>query len=137
MANVVLVLVVVLVVSSIALLINRRRHGIVAERGMSIGADLGAMNDQPRMRVRSVTTTAPERVRVVLTPDSDPVDGTEAASDLEFLVTLRDDDFGLGLLQQWQRSGASLAFVMPEGGRLVRLRSIDDLQPVTLRRVEE
>jgi hypothetical protein len=135
-ANVVLVLVVIVVVLSIGLLINRRRHGIVAERGISIGADLGAMRDQPRMRVRSVTTAAPERVRVVLTPDSDPGD-TEPTADLEFVVTLRDDDFGLGLLQQWQRTGASLAFVMPEGSHLVRLRSIDDLQPITLRRVEE
>jgi hypothetical protein len=29
-----------------------------------------------------------------------------------------------------------VAIVMPEGSRIVRLRSVDDLQPLTLRRID-
>ncbi len=115
--------------------INRRRHGIVAERGLSVGADLGTMNDAPRVRVRAVTATAPDRVRLALTPDASGIDGGQGP-DLEFVVILGEEDFGFELLQQWRQSEAPLAMALP-GRHLVRLRSIDDLQPITLRRVDE
>jgi hypothetical protein len=134
-ANVLVVLVVVLVVVSIGMLINRRRHGIVAERGLSVGADLGTMNDAPRVRVRAVTATAADRVRLELTPDASRVDGRQEP-DLEFVVILNQEDFGFELLQRWLQSEAPLAMALP-GRHLVRLRSIDDLQPITLRRVDE
>ena len=70
----------------------------------------------------------------MLAPDVDPADGAAQQPDLDLVVVLRDEDFGLELLDQWQQSQAVLAIVMPPGSRLVRLRSIDDLQPVTLRR---
>jgi len=136
-SNVLVVLAVVLVVSFVVRVVNRRRRGLVAERGMSVGADLGTMRDQPRVRVRTVTRVTPDRVRVVLAPDVDPADGAAQQPDLDLVVVLRDEDFGFELLDQWQQSQAVLAIVMPPGGRLVRLRSIDDLQPVTLRRADE
>ena len=49
MANVVVVVVVALVAWYIVARI-RRSHGIVARRGLSIGADLGTLSDAPRMR---------------------------------------------------------------------------------------
>jgi len=134
-ANVLVVLAVVLVVTGIGMLINRRRHGIVAERGLSVGADLGTMNDAPRVRVRSVAVTGPDRVRLALTPDASGVDGGQEP-DLEFVVILAEEEFGFELLQQWQQSEAPLAMALP-GRHLVRLRSIDDLQPITLRRADE
>jgi hypothetical protein len=109
----------------------RRRQGLVAQRGTSIGADLGALADQARVRVRSVMKEGPDRVRVVLTPEADP------ETDLDLVVLLREDEFGFELLHEWKRSERSIAIVMPPDSRIVRLRSIDDLQPLTLRRVDE
>ena len=128
-ANVVLVLLVVLLALSVVSFLRRRRRGIVAERGTSIGADLATLADQPRVRVRSVTQAGPDRVRVILTPDAGP--------DLDLHVLLRDDEFGFQLLHEWKRSECAVAMVIPPDSRLVRLRSIDDLQPVTLRRVDK
>jgi hypothetical protein len=138
-ANVVVVLVVLLLAWYVVSIVRRHRRGIVAERGMSVGADLGALADQPRVRVRAVTKAGPDRVRLVLTPETGPIDGPElpASPDLDLVVFLREEEFGFGLLHEWKRSESSLAIVVPPGSRIVRLRSIDDLQPLTLRQVGE
>ncbi|HEX3540075.1 MAG TPA: hypothetical protein VHT75_06470 [Acidimicrobiales bacterium] len=139
MATVRVVIVVALVVCLIMYTLRRYRHGIVAERGTSIGADLGALSDAPRMLVQEVATAGPDRIHVVLRPAS----GSRAETSLppatgrDLYVRRGDDDFGLGLLQQWQRSGSPVAIVTPPGSRLVRLRSVDDLQHLTLRLVED
>jgi hypothetical protein len=109
--------------------VQRHRRSFVPQRGTSVGADLGAMSDKPRVRVRTVTTTGPGRVRLVLEPEGE-------SADLDFVVLLGEDDSGLELLEQWRGSESVLALVLPPGGRLVRLRSIDDLQPLTLRRAD-
>jgi len=129
-ANVILILVAVLVTWYIVSFVRRRRHGLVAERGLSVGADLGMLADAPRVRVAAVTQAGPDMVRVALAPES----GDE---DLDLVVSLSEDDFGFGLLRDWQRSQAALAIVMPPDSRIVRLRSVDDLQPLTLRRVDD
>jgi len=128
-ANVLVIVFVVAAAWFAVSIVRRRRHGLVAERGISIGADLGRLGDAPRVRVAAVTTDGPTRVRLVLTPEG-------GGDDLDFLVSLSDADFGFGLLRDWQRSQAPLGIVLPPGSRLVRLRSVDDLQPLTLRRVE-
>jgi len=126
----VLVIVFVVVVTWIVVSVVRtRRHGLVAERGISIGADLGRLGDAPRVRVAAMTTDGPGRVRLVLARE-------EGGEDLDFLVSLAEDDFGFALLHDWQRSQAALAIVQPPDSHIVRLRSVDDLQPLTLRRVE-
>ena len=116
----------------------RRRGSIVARRGMSIGADLATMADKRRVIVRAVTNLGSDRVRLVLVPDADAPDGQTSAtsSDLDLVVALNDDEFGFEILQDWKRSASPLAIVMPEGTRIVRLRSVDSLQPLTLRRAE-
>jgi hypothetical protein len=132
-SNVVLVVVVAAVSWLMVAVVRRRRHGLVAERGTSIGADLGAMTDQPRVRVRSMTKAGPDRVRLVLTPE-----GTEiVGADVDLLVFLRDEEVGFELLQDWEDRQTPLAMVMLPGNELLRLRSIDDLQPLTLRCVTE
>ena len=138
MANLLVLLLVVLVIAFVVSFVQRRRRGLVAERGTSVGADLGALSDQPRARVRDVSTIGLDSVRLVLTPEAMTADqpGSPTSSDLVFVVELEEGASGYRLLREWQRSGSSLAVVIPPGSRLVRLRSIDDLQPLTLRRLD-
>jgi hypothetical protein len=134
-ANVAFLLVAALLTWFIVSAIQRHRRGLVAERGMSIGADLGALADQPRVRVRALAVTGPDRVLLVLRPEVAPDDGMPSA-DLELVVNLRAEEFGFNQLQAWKQSQSVLAIVMPPDSHILRLRAIDDLQPVTLRRVE-
>jgi hypothetical protein len=122
----------------IGYLLVRRVGGIVPKRGMGIRADLGELADKPRVRVREVAKAGPARVRLVLTPEPGPADVPlpTTSSDLELVVSGPDQQFGFELLCEWQRSQSVLAVVMPPDSRIVRLRSIDDLQPLTLRRVD-
>jgi hypothetical protein len=136
-ANIVVLLVGLLLVWCVVSFVRRHRRGIVAERGTSVGADLGALGDQPRVRVRAVTTAAPDRVHIVLTPDTGADGRGLAPPDLGFLVALRQDEFGFELLHEWARTEQSVAIVLPPGSRIMRLRAIDDLQPLTLRCVDE
>jgi hypothetical protein len=135
-ALVVLGLFLVLYVGSI---VRRGGRGIVARRGMSVGADLGTMADKSRVRVLSVTRVGPDNVRLVLTPEPGPSTrpGLSPSPDLDLLVSLGEDDFGFELLHEWERSQTSIAIVMPPDSRIVRLRSVEDLQPLTLRRADE
>lgn len=137
MGNVVVVAVIVIVVYAIVVVLRRRGHGIVARRGLSIGADLGALSDAPRVRIQSLAAVGPDRVRLVLAPEDVQVveAPTPGAPDLDLVVWLREEEFGFGLLQAWQQGDRLVAIVLPPGGRLVRLRSVDDLQHLTLRRV--
>lgn len=128
MASVVVIVVVALGVGLAVSFVRSRRHGLEAKRGLSIGADLGMLGDTPTVTVQAVTIAGPDKVRLVLSRD----DGTN----LDLAVSLHEDDFGYGLLRDWQRDGTSVAIVMPAGSHIVRLRSVDDLQPITLRRVD-
>jgi hypothetical protein len=116
--------------------VRRYRRGIVAERGMSVGADLGSLADKPRVRVRAVSRVGPDRVRLILSPETGPDDGRSTSPDLDLMVFLSEEEFGFEQLREWKRSDSPLAIVLPPDSRIVRLRSIDDLQPLTLRRVD-
>jgi hypothetical protein len=129
MASVIVVLVVVAATWLVVSFVRSRRHGLEAKRGLSIGADLGMLADTPTVVVHAVTTSRPGTVSLVLTRDAD-------GTDLDLAVSLQEDDFGYQLLRQWQRSGTKVALVMPPDSKIVRLRSVDDLQPLTLRRVD-
>ena len=124
-----MVLVVIVGVWAVVSFVRSRRHGLEATRGISIGADLGKLGDTPRVRVQAVTTDGPDRVRVILTPEA-------SEPDIDLVVALHESDFGYELLRDWQRANTAVAIVMPEGSRIVRLRSVDDLQPLTLRRLD-
>ena len=138
MAKVVALLLVLALAWYLSFMWRRRNRGLVAKRGISVGADLGTLADQPRVRVRSLATLGPDRAYLVLRPESAPQENSqETAPDLDFVVFLREDEFGFELLREWKQSQRPLALVIPPGSQLVRLRSIDDLQPLTLRRVDE
>jgi hypothetical protein len=138
-ANVAVVLLVLLVALYVSAVIRRKGHGLVPRRGTGVASDLGTLADKPRVRVSEVTRTGPDRVHVVLTPAPNPTGGdrVETSSDLVFVVSLREDESGNELLNEWWRTGKALAIVVPPGSQLVRLRSIDDLQPLTLRKVAD
>jgi len=129
-ANVVLILVVLLLAWWVARVVLRHRATLIPRRGMTVGADLSVLAAQARVQVRSVRQIGPDRVHLVLAPES-------GGDDLDLVVFLREDEFGFDLLHGWRRSGASVAIVMPPDSRIVRFRSIDDLQPLTLSRVVE
>jgi hypothetical protein len=109
--------------------VQRHRRSFVPQRGTSVGADLGAMSDKPRVRVRTLMPVGPGRVHLILEPEGE-------TAELDLVVLLGEGDAGLELLEQWKSAESVLALVLPPGGRLVRLRSIDDLQPLTLRRAD-
>jgi hypothetical protein len=118
-ANVVLVVVAALLIGSMVTAVHRRRRGLVAERGLSIGADLGTLADQPRVRVRSATQAGPGHVLVVLAPDA-AGDGAPTSPELELLVELSPDEFAFEQLQEWQQSHAVVAMVAPPGSHILR-----------------
>ena len=75
----------------------------------------------------------PGRVRLVLNPVPD---ASAPVPDLEVLVDLGADEFGFKQLEEWMRSQSVLAMVLPPDSHVLRLRALDDLQPLTLRRVD-
>jgi len=117
-------------------IVRRGGRGIVAKRGMSIGADLGTLATRPRVLVRSVIQEGPERVRLILTPEADGSEAGGSENDVDLVVHLGDDEFGFGLLHEWKRSQTPIALVLPPDSHIVRLRSIEDLQHLTLRRFD-
>jgi hypothetical protein len=157
-ANVVVLLAVLLLAWYVGSVVRGRRASMVPKR-VGVAADLGELLDKPRVRVRAVTSAGPGRVRLVLTPEpgpepgpapgaepgrgpareTGPGSGAESApgpsdpQDLDLVVLLREDEFGYQLLGAWQRSQSSLAIVTLPDSRIVRLRAIDDLQPLSLR----
>jgi hypothetical protein len=126
--SVIVILVVIVGTWLMVSFVRSRRHGLEAKRGLSIGADLGKLADTPTVTVQAVSVADEGKVRVAF----EQGDGT----DLDLVVSLKPDDFGYELLRQWQRAGSKVAIVMPPDSRIVRLRSVDDLQPLTLRRVD-
>lgn len=135
LAFVILTALVLVVVFLVAALLRRGGNGVVARRGASVGADLGTLRDQPRVRVRSVMRAGPDRFDVTFVPDDDDVDADELPA-LEISVFLGTNEYGFELLHEWKRAGTPLAIVLPPGSRIVRLRSVEDLQPLTLRRAD-
>ncbi len=125
-----LLTVAVLIVVAVALtsVVRARRRSLVPKRGFGVAADLGGLADAPQVRLRSVTRTSADQVRVVF----GMTDGPDLACD----VSLEQGDFGSELLDEWQRGGTALAMVIPPQSRLIRLRAIESLQHLTLRRAD-
>ena len=115
--------------------IRRRRQSIVGVRGFGTAADIGRLHDVPRVRVGEVTVTGPESARLVLVPASDA--GVHAAdAEATYLVAIDADEPAFGILQDWRSTQQVLGAVAPSDSRILRLRSLDDLQPLTLRRLD-
>ncbi len=136
MATVVVVLIFALLVWLVVSTIRTRGRGLVSRRGTGIEADLGAMAGRPTVRVRSVLAVGGDRVELVLGNDpssTTPGTGDAETEDTHLVVFLDANDFAFEQLHHWRRDGTELAMVMPPGSHILRLRSVDELQPVTLR----
>ncbi len=115
--------------------IRKRRTSIVPQRGMSVGADVGRLRDMPRVQVAEVTVLGSDRAHVVL----HPVDATHSGDlrvDDGFDIWLADRDPALDQLREWRDDQSVLGMATSVDSNIVRLRCIDDLQPVTLRRLD-
>ena len=114
---------------------------MVSRRGWGTAADIGRLHDVPRVRVQEVTIMGPEQVRLVLASagqdgEDDDSCGQAAAAETEYFVAVDADEPAFDILRQWQASQQVLGAVVPAGSRIIRLRSLDDLQPLTLRRLD-
>ena len=110
----------------------RRRHGLVGVRGFGPGADLGRLHDAPRVRVGGLAVDGPDRARLLLIPG----DSDSATAPTEAIVAIAEGDPEFAILQRWLEDQSVLGVVMRPDNRIIRLRSLDDLQPITLRRLE-
>ena len=128
MGSLLAIVVVIVVGYAVASVFRARRRSLVPKRGLGVAADLGGLADAPTVRIRSVTRESPERVRVVFAQPEAP--------DMEIVVSLGDDEFGSALLEKWQKDGSDIAMVIPPESQLVRLRSVESLQHLTLRRTD-
>ncbi len=114
----------------------RRRRSLVGVRGFGTSADIGRLHDVPRVRFGELTVVGPERARLVLVPASDA--GVKAAdAEAEYLVAVAADEPAFDILRDWQANQRVLGAVAPNDSRILRLRSLDDLQPLTLRRLDD
>ncbi|HTD50284.1 MAG TPA: hypothetical protein VK771_06780, partial [Acidimicrobiia bacterium] len=94
-----------------------------------------------------LTMTAPDvaRLGLIAAPGGDR-NGTDAPTDtdtdagqrlgLEFSIAMNESDPGYPLLNDWLDRQCVLGVVIPPDSRLIRLRCLEDLQPLTLRRVD-
>ena len=91
--------------------------------------------------------TAPDTARLALEtvqgPDGSDSDepepkptGDGAVVTLEFSIAINETEPGYPLLQDWMERQCILGVVLPPDSPLIRLRCLDDLQPLTLRRLD-
>jgi hypothetical protein len=81
-----------------------------------------------------VSITGPDIARLGLVP-------ARAEDQTDFItgnisVALNASDPEYALLCEWLEKGSDLGVVIPDGGQLIRLRNLEDLQPLTLRRID-
>jgi hypothetical protein len=111
-----------------------------------VRADLERLRAVPRVRVSELTMTGPDvaRLGLIAAPGGDG-DGTDAPTGadtdagervgLEFSIAMNESDPGFPLLNDWIDRQCVLGVVMPPDSHLIRLRCLEDLQPLTLRRM--
>jgi hypothetical protein len=128
----------------IVITIWRRRAQLVSVRGMGVRADLIRLHEVPRVRVRELTMTGPDAAHLALIAAPDEGDGNgeepappteEGAIGLDFSIEMNESEPGWGLLQEWMERQCVLGCVLPPDSRIIRLRCLEDLQPLTLRQV--
>jgi hypothetical protein len=98
---------------------------------MGVAADFGVLGATPRVHIESITRTGADTARLVVRRE-----GSDNPEELTFVVALQEGEFGAGLLEEWRQADSSIAMVIPPNTHILRLRSVDSLQNLTLRRVE-
>ena len=108
-------------------------------RGFGMGADIGRLReDVPRVRVESLIAVGPDRARLTLGSAHDPQEPGSGSSGAatEYWIAMDERDPGFQILREWLDNQSILGLVLPPGSSLIRLRDVDDLQPLTLRRLD-
>ena len=89
--------------------------------------------------------TAPTRLALETVQGPDATDSDRAedkraddgpAVTFEFAIAINETEPGYPLLQDWMERQCILGVVLPPDSPLIRLRCLDDLQPLTLRRLD-
>jgi hypothetical protein len=115
----------------------RHRSSVFSARGYGVRADIGYLNDAPRVRIQGLAPIGHDRTRIAFVPSDGSRTGEPDSPVADaFIVELSEQDAGFELLRQWLNQEADLAIVVPPASRIIRLRSISDLQPLTLRRID-
>jgi hypothetical protein len=115
----------------------RHRASLISARGFGVGADIGRLHDVPRVRVRTLTAMGDHRAQlvVVAAPGEEP-EPVNDPLEVTFVVELDANDRSYAQLREWLDGQTDLGIVVPEDTRIIRLRSIVDMQPLTLRLLE-
>lgn len=119
-----------------------RRAQLVSTRGIGLGADIELLRNVPRVRVSELTLTAPDTALLAIvaaherTADDAQYNPGDGDVGLEFSIAINESDPGFPLLREWKERQCVLGMVMPPDSRLIRLRCLEDLQPLTLRRTD-
>jgi hypothetical protein len=133
-----MLLVAVLVAWWIARAIWRRRAGLISTRGFGVRADVEHLHDLPQVRVSALTMTDANVARLVLadanTKGSDASDSNRV--ELVFSVELNGSDRRFDLLREWLEDQSVLGVVLSPENQIIRLRCLEDLRPLTLRRLD-
>jgi hypothetical protein len=133
-----LLLVVVVAAGLIASGIWRRRSSLISTRGFGVRADVERLHDLPQVRVSEVTVTDPNVARLVLADanvsDADSSDSSPV--ELVFSVELDEADRRFDLLHEWLERQSVLGIVLSSENQILRLRCLEDLRPLTLRRLD-
>jgi hypothetical protein len=121
----------------------RRRAQLVPARGMGVRADIERMRDVPRVRVSELTVTGPECAQLTLTAAGadggdlpDAPEPAEGRVELVFPIEIAESESGFEILSDWRERQCVLGVVLPGDSHLIRLRCLEDLQPLTLRRLD-
>ncbi len=70
----------------------------------------------------------PEQAKLILVSEDGPAPATISG---EFLVALDAGDPEFAILREWEAKQSVLDAVVPNGSRIIRPRSLVDLQPLT------
>jgi hypothetical protein len=123
----------------IVITIWERRAQLVSLRGIGLRGDIELLHDVPRVRVRELTMTDPDTARLAMVAahgHDDSYTDDRALVGLEFSIAMNESDPGFPLLREWESRECVLGIVIPPDSQLIRLRCLEDLQPLTLRRVD-
>jgi hypothetical protein len=133
-----MLLVAVLVAWWIARGIWRRRASLISTRGFGVRADVERLHDLPQVRVSDVKITDRNVARLVLADASVNDDGASDSNSVElvFSVELNESDRRFDLLREWFERQSVLGIVLSSENQIIRLRCLEDLCPLTLRRLD-
>jgi len=101
-------------------------------------ADVERLYELPRVCVSGLTMTEQDVARLELSPKktNDGIEHSPGMVARDYLIALNESDAGFELLRGWLEHQNVLGVVLPPESRIVRLRCLDDLQPLTLRRLD-